>query len=149
MSGVNKVHLLGYLGGDPDMRRTGSGSRYARFSLATSETWRDQTTGKRRERTEWHQVVVWNEHLLRVVDDLRKGSRVWIVGANATRSWTDDKGVERFLTEVIIRGLQSDLQRVERIPGEREPGEGGGRRRDTPEPGGEDDYGHEREYEDA
>jgi single-strand DNA-binding protein len=145
---LNQVHIIGHLGKAPEIKQTQSGQRFASFTVATTERWTDKTTDKKRERTEWHRVVVWSERLVELAGELNKGSKVWVVGALATRPWTDDKGVERFVTEIILKGFRADLQRLERIPGVSEPGEGAGRR-NVADPEGQDDYGHEREYENA
>lgn len=120
MNGVNKVLLLGHLGGDPEIRRTERGAPVASFSVATSESWRDKATGERRESTEWHKVVVYNEALVKVAEQyLKKGSKVFVEGAMKTRKWTDRSGVERYTTEVVLvtfRGQIALLDRMERPP---------------------------------
>jgi single-strand DNA-binding protein len=90
MAGVNKVILVGNLGKDPEVRRTQSGEPIVNFSVATSENWRDKNTGERKEKTEWHRVVIFNEHLAKIAEQyLRKGSKVFVEGQLATRKWTD------------------------------------------------------------
>jgi single-strand DNA-binding protein len=107
---VNKVILVGNLGKDPEMRRTQDGRPIANFSLATSETWRDKNTGERKEKTEWHRVVVFNEGLCKVVEQyVKKGSKLYIEGALQTRKWTDKDGVEKYSTEVVLQGFNSVL----------------------------------------
>src|SRR5499427_9747466 len=100
MSGsVNKVILVGNLGRDPEIRTLNSGDRVANLSLATSETWRDRNSGERRERTEWHRVVIFNDRLVEVVEKyLKKGSKIYVEGALQTRKWTDNSGQERYST---------------------------------------------------
>ena len=120
MNGVNKVILVGHLGRDPRMATTASGARIASISLATSESWRDKATGERRERTEWHNVVIFNEALVKITEEhLRKGSKVYAEGQNATRKWTDKDGIERYTTEVVLRpyrGVIALLDRAEKAP---------------------------------
>src|SRR5712672_451238 len=107
---VNKVILIGNLGADPEIRRTQDGRPIANLRIATSESWRDKTTGERREKTEWHSVVVFNEGLCRVVEQyLKKGAKVYIEGALQTRKWTDASGVEKYSTEVVLQGFNSTL----------------------------------------
>jgi single-strand DNA-binding protein len=96
MAGVNKVILVGNLGKDPEVRRTQSGEPIVNFSVATSENWRDKNTGERKEKTEWHRVVIFNEHLAKIAEQyLRKGSKVFVEGQLATRKWTDKDGQEK------------------------------------------------------
>src|SRR5919201_1722025 len=115
---VNKVILVGNLGADPESRRTQDGRPVANLSVATSETWRDKTTGERRERTEWHRVVIFNEGLCRVVEQyLKKGSKVYLEGQLQTRKWTDQQGVERYSTEVVLQGFRGELTLLDRVGG--------------------------------
>lgn len=107
---VNKVILVGNLGADPEIRRTQDGRPICNLRIATSENWRDRTTGERRERTEWHRVVIFNEGLCKVVEQyLRKGSKVYLEGQLQTRKWTDQQGQERYSTEVVLQGFNSVL----------------------------------------
>ena len=107
---VNKVILVGNLGKDPEIRRTQDGRPIANLSVATSETWRDKNTGERKEKTEWHRVVIFNEGLCKVVEQyVKKGSKVYIEGALQTRKWTDQSGVEKYSTEVVLQGFNSTL----------------------------------------
>ncbi|CAL77754.1 Single-stranded DNA-binding protein controls activity of RecBCD nuclease [Bradyrhizobium sp. ORS 278] len=107
---VNKVILVGNLGKDPEIRRTQDGRPIANLSIATSETWRDKNTGERKEKTEWHRVVIFNEGLCKVAEQyLKKGSTVYIEGALQTRKWTDQSGVEKYSTEVVLQGFNSTL----------------------------------------
>jgi single-strand DNA-binding protein len=107
---VNKVILIGNLGKDPEIRRTQDGRPIANLTVATSETWRDKNTGERKEKTEWHRVVIFNEGLCKVVEQyLKKGAKVYIEGALQTRKWTDQSGVEKYSTEVVLQGFNSTL----------------------------------------
>jgi single-strand DNA-binding protein len=129
MSGsVNKVILVGNLGRDPEIRTLNSGDRVANFTLATSESWRDRTSGERRERTEWHRVVIFNDNLVKVAENyLRKGSKVYIEGALQTRKFQDQSGQERSTTEVVLQKFRGELTMLDgRGEGAREEGEFGG-----------------------
>jgi single-strand DNA-binding protein len=107
---VNKVTLIGNLGRDPEMRSTQDGNRIATFTLATSETWRDRASGERKERTEWHRIVIFNERLAEIAEKyLRKGSKVYLEGALQTRKWTDQSGQERTTTEVVLPRFRGEL----------------------------------------
>ncbi len=107
---VNKVILIGNLGADPEIRRTQDGRPIANLSVATSESWRDKNTGERKEKTEWHRVVIFNEGLCRVVEQyLKKGSKVYLEGQLQTRKWTDMDNIERYSTEVVLQGFNSVL----------------------------------------
>jgi single-strand DNA-binding protein len=107
---VNKVILVGNLGKDPEIRRTQDGRPIANLSIATSETWRDKNSGERKEKTEWHRVVIFNEGLCKVAEQyLKKGAKVYIEGALQTRKWTDQAGVEKYSTEVVLQGFNSTL----------------------------------------
>jgi len=100
---VNKVILVGNLGRDPEIRSMPNGDRIANLSLATSETWRDRSSGERKEKTEWHRVVVFNDNIVKVVENyLKKGSTIYVEGALQTRKWTDQQGVEKYSTEIVI-----------------------------------------------
>ena len=115
---VNKVILVGNLGKDPEIRRTQDGRPIANLSVATSETWRDKNTGERKEKTEWHRVVIFSEPLCKVVEQyLKKGAKVYIEGALQTRKWTDQQGVERYSTEVVLQGFNSTLTMLDRAGG--------------------------------
>ena len=107
---VNKVILIGNLGADPEIRRTQDGRPLANLRVATSESWRDKATGERRERTEWHRVVIFSEPLCRIVEQyLKKGAKVYLEGQLQTRKWTDQNGVEKYSTEVVLQGFNSAL----------------------------------------
>ena len=102
---VNKVILLGNLGQDPDIRTMQNGKKVCTFSLATSDSWKDKETGEKKEKTEWHRVVVFNEGLIGVVESyIKKGTKLYVEGSLQTRKWTDDKGVEKYTTEIVIQG---------------------------------------------
>ena len=107
---VNKVILVGNLGRDPEIRSTQDGMRIANLALATSETWRDKMSGERKERTEWHRVVIFNERLAEVAEKyLKKGSKVYVEGALQSRKWTDNSGQERYTTEVVLQRFRGEL----------------------------------------
>lgn len=107
---VNKVILVGNLGRDPEVRTFQNGGRVCNLRLATSETWRDKATGERKERTEWHSVVIFNENLLKVAEQyLKKGSKIYIEGQLETRKATDQSGGERYFTEVVLRPYRGEL----------------------------------------
>jgi single-strand DNA-binding protein len=111
MSGsVNKVILVGNLGRDPEVRRLNSGEQVVNIRIATSETWRDKSTGERRERTEWHNVVIFNEQIGKIVEQYcKKGSKVYLEGQLQTRKWTDQSGVEKYTTEVVLQRFRGEL----------------------------------------
>lgn len=120
---VNKVILVGNLGRDPEIRSTQDGTKVANLSLATSETWRDRNTGERRERTEWHRVVIFNERLCEIAEKyLRKGSKIYVEGQLQTRKWTDQNGQERYTTEVVLQRFRGELTMLDG----RQDGGGGG-----------------------
>ena len=124
---VNKVILIGNLGADPEIRSLGSGDRVANLRIATSETWRDRTSGERKEKTEWHRVVVFNENIVKVCENyLRKGAKVYVEGAIQTRKWTDQAGVEKYSTEVVINKFKGELTMLDGRGGDAEQGEAGG-----------------------
>ncbi len=120
---VNKVILVGNLGRDPEIRSTQDGTKVANLSLATSETWRDRNSGERRERTEWHRVVIFNERLCEIAEKyLRKGSKIYVEGQLQTRKWTDQQGQERYTTEVVLQRFRGELTMLDG----RQDGGGGG-----------------------
>lgn len=122
---VNKVILIGNLGRDPEVRTFQNGGRVCNLRIATSETWRDKASGERKERTEWHSVVIFNENLLRVAEQyLRKGTKVYIEGQLETRKATDQNGGERYFTEVVLRPYRGELTILDSRSGG--GGEGGG-----------------------
>ena len=114
---INKVILIGNLGADPEIKRTQDGRPIANLRIATSESWRDKATGERKEKTEWHRVVIFNEGLCRIAEQyLRKGAKVYIEGQLQTRKWTDQSGAERYSTEVVLNGYGSVLTMLDRGP---------------------------------
>ncbi len=125
---VNKVILVGNLGKDPEVRTTQDGSKIVNFTLATSETWNDRASGERKERTEWHRVVVFNDRIGEVAEKyLRKGRKVYVEGALQTRKWTDQSGQEKYTTEVVIGRFRGELVLIDSNRGEEGgTGESGG-----------------------
>ncbi len=129
---VNKVILVGNLGADPEIRRTQDGRPVANLRVATSDSWRDKATGERRERTEWHRVVIFNEGLCRIAEQyLKKGAKVYLEGQLQTRKWQDPQGQDRYSTEVVLQGFNSQLTMLDRAGA----GGGGGAGADAGEPG--------------
>ncbi|MDD4616273.1 MAG: single-stranded DNA-binding protein [Alphaproteobacteria bacterium] len=117
---VNKVILIGNLGRDPEVRTFQNGGKVASFSLATSETWKDRTTGERKEKTEWHRISVLNEKLVEVVERyVKKGSKLFIEGQLETRKYTDKDGQERYTTEVVLRPFRGELTMLDSANGSR------------------------------
>jgi single-strand DNA-binding protein len=115
---VNKVILVGNLGKDPEVRRMQDGRPVVNMSVATSESWRDKATGERKEKTEWHRVVIFNEGLAKIAEQyLKKGSKVYLEGQLQTRKWTDQQGVEKYSTEVVLQGFNSALTMLDRAGG--------------------------------
>lgn len=115
MASVNKATLVGNLGKDPEVKRLQSGEPVCNLSVATSESWRDKHTGERRERTEWHRVVIFNEALVRVAEHyLRKGSKVYLEGRIETRKWQDRDGTDRYVTEIVLRSFGATLVLLDR-----------------------------------
>jgi single-strand DNA-binding protein len=124
---VNKVILVGNLGADPEIRRTQDGRPVANLRVATSESWKDKTTGERREKTEWHRVVIFNENLCRIAEQyLKKGSKVFIEGQLQTRKWQDQSGQDRYSTEVVLQGFRGELTLLDRAGAGGAGGAGGG-----------------------
>lgn len=118
---VNKVTLVGNLGKDPEIRSLNSGDKVCNLRIATSETWRDKASGERKEKTEWHQVVIFNPPLVDVAEKyLKKGSKVYLEGALQTRKWTDQQGVEKYTTEIVLQKYRGELTMLDG------KGEGGG-----------------------
>lgn len=115
---VNKVILIGNLGADPEVRRTQDGRPIVNLRVATSDTWRDKNTGERREKTEWHRVVIFSEGLAKIAEQyLKKGSKVYLEGALQTRKWQDKDGQDRYSTEVVLQGFNSALTMLDRAGG--------------------------------
>src|SRR5690606_22174506 len=111
---VNKVLLIGNLGSDPEVRRMQSGDAVVNLSVATSESWRDKHSGERREKTEWHRVVIFNDHLAKVAEQyLRKGMKVYLEGQLQTRKWQDQSGQDRYSTEVVLQRFRGELQMLD------------------------------------
>ena len=132
---VNKVILVGNVGADPEIRRTQDGRQIANLRIATSDSWRDKNTGERKEKTEWHRVVVFNEGLCKVIEQyVKKGAKLYIEGALQTRKWTDQAGVEKYSTEIVLQGFNSTLQMLDSRGGGAGASSGGGDY-------GDDDYG--------
>ena len=124
---VNKVILVGNLGADPEIRSLTSGDRVANLRVATSETWRDKSSGERKEKTEWHRVVIFNENLVKVAEQfLRKGSKIYLEGAIQTRKWQDQSGVEKYSTEIVLQKFRGELTMLDGRGDNAEAGEGGG-----------------------
>ncbi|EJF75820.1 single-stranded DNA-binding protein [Bartonella alsatica] len=111
---LNKVILIGNLGADPEIRRLNSGDQVANLRIATSESWRDRNTNERKERTEWHNIVIFNENLVKVAEQyLKKGSKIYIEGQLQTRKWQDQNGNDRYTTEIVLQKYRGELQMLE------------------------------------
>jgi len=110
MASINKVILVGNVGRDPDVRTTQDGTKIVNLSVATSESWKNRNSGERKERTEWHRVVIFNDRLAEVAERyLRKGSKVYLEGQLQTRKWTDQSGAEKYTTEVVLQRFRGEL----------------------------------------
>ena len=135
MSGsVNKVILVGNCVADPEIRRSQDGRPIGNIRLATSESWRDKNTGERKEKTEFHRVVVFNEGLCKVIEQyVKKGAKLYIEGALQTRKWTDQSGVEKYSTEIVLQGFNSTLTMLDGPKGDRQ--DTGGQAASEPESG--------------
>lgn len=119
---VNKVIIVGNLGADPEIKAMPSGDKMAKFPVATSENWRDRQSGEKREKTEWHNVVIFNDNLTKVAENyLRKGMKVYIEGSLQTRKWQDQNGQDRYMTEIVLAKFRGELQMLD------SKGDGGGR----------------------
>lgn len=141
---VNKVILVGNLGRDPEVRFAQDGTKIVNFSLATSESWKDKQTGERREKTEWHRVVLFNEHLGEIAEKyLRKGAKVYLEGALQTRKWTGNDGIEKYSTEVVLQRYRGELTMLDsrRDRDEREDYGGGNGEGGDNDGGGQPDRG--------
>lgn len=111
---INKVILIGYLGADPEIRRLQSGDPVVNLRIATSESWRDKNSGERKEKTEWHQVVIFNDQIAKVAEQyLRKGMKVYVEGSLQTRKWTDQAGNDKYSTEVVLQKFRGELQMLD------------------------------------
>src|SRR5450631_1716033 len=125
---VNKVILVGNLGKDPEVRRMTSGDPVVNLSIATSETWRDKSSGERKEKTEWHRVVIFNKNLAEIAEKyLCKGAKVYVEGSLQTRKWTDKDGAEKYSTEVVLQNFRGELTMLDGRNGGGEGGGGGAR----------------------
>lgn len=132
---VNKVILVGNLGRDPEVRQFQNGGQVCNLSVATSETWKDRNTGERREKTEWHRVVIFNDQIAKVAENyLKKGMKVYVEGQLQTRKWTDQNGQEKYSTEIVLQRFRGDLQMLD------SRGEGGGSFQGS-DSGGYDSFG--------
>jgi single-strand DNA-binding protein len=137
---VNKVILIGNLGRDPEVRNFPNGGKVVNLRVATSETWKDRTTGERKERTEWHSVAIFSEPLAKVAEQyLRKGSKVYLEGQLETRKWQDQSGADRYSTEVVLRPFRSELTMLDGRGEGGGGGQGGGGGYDDRSGGGFDD----------
>lgn len=117
MSSINKVILVGALGRDPEIRHTQDGTKIAQLSIATSESWKDKQTGERKQKTEWHRVVIFNDNLSQVAENyLRKGSKVYVEGQLQTRKWTDQSGNDKYSTEVVLSRFRGELVLLDSKP---------------------------------
>jgi single-strand DNA-binding protein len=135
MSSLNRVTLIGNLGKDPEVRRMQSGDPVVNLSIATAETWKDKSSGERKEKTEWHRVVIFNKNLAEIAEKyLRKGAQIFIEGKLQTRKWTDQQGTERYSTEVVLNGFDGKIVMLGK------PG-GGDNNRQSPSSSSRDDGG--------
>ena len=131
---LNKVMIIGNLGRDPEIRSFSNGGKVANLRIATSETWKDKTTGEKKERTEWHTVSIMNEGLVGVVERyLKKGSKVYIEGQLETRKWQDQSGADKYSTEIVLRGFGGTLQMLDGKSGGSDGGQSQAHR-DDPDP---------------
>ncbi len=122
MSSVNKVILIGNIGKDPEIRAMGNGKEIANLTLATSESWKDKSTGERKEKTEWHRVVIFNENLVTVIKNyVKKGSKLYIEGSLQTRKWVNKDGVDQYSTEVVLQGFTGTLVMLDGRKAESQP----------------------------
>ncbi|TPL30214.1 single-stranded DNA-binding protein [Mesorhizobium sp. B2-4-7] len=113
---VNKVILIGHLGADPEIRRLNSGDMVVNFRIATSESWRDKNSGERKEKTEWHTIVVFNENLAKLAEQyLKKGMKVYVEGQLSTRKWEDQSGQARYSTEVVLQKFRGEIQMLDKL----------------------------------
>ena len=133
---VNKVILVGNLGADPEIRRLNSGDPVVNIRIATSESWRDKASGERKEKTEWHNVVIFNDQIAKVAEQyLKKGMKVYVEGQLQTRKWTDQQGQDRYTTEVVLQKFRGELQMLDAR------GEGGGQSFERAPRSGGSDFG--------
>lgn len=135
---LNKMILIGRLGADPDVRRLSSGDAVVNLSIATSESWKDKNSGERREKTEWHKVVIFNEHLGKVAEQyLKKGAQVYLEGQLQTRSWDDQSGQKKYATEIVLQRYRGELQMLD--------GPSGGNQQQSPSPASDNSGGNYRQ----
>lgn len=120
---INRVMLIGNLGADPEIRRLQSGDPVVNLRIATSESWRDKNSGERKEKTEWHQVVVFNDQIAKVAEQyLRKGMKVYVEGSLQTRKWTDQAGNDKYSTEIVLQKFRGELQMLDSAKGQAQEG---------------------------
>ena len=132
---VNKIILVGNVGADPEIRHMQDASKVANFSLATNESWKDKKTGERKKKTEWHRIVIWNQHLVGIVEQyVKKGSKLYVEGQLQTHKWQGNDGVEKYTTEVVLN-MRGELTMLD------SRGEGGGDYQAPPPAGGPEEYG--------
>lgn len=138
MASVNKCIIVGHLGRDPESKSFQNGGKVVHLSVATSQSWKDKDSGDRKERTEWHRVAIFNEGLCGVAERyLRKGSKVYIEGSLQTRKWTDQQGVEKYATEIVLQGFNAALVLLDGASGgdsDRQESRGGGSQARKPNP---------------
>lgn len=140
-SSINKVTLIGNIGADPDIKRTQDGRPIANLSIATSESWKDMSTGERKEKTEWHRVVVFNVTLCQVIENyVKKGSKVYIEGQLQTRKWQDNEGNDRYTTEIVLQGYNAALTILDSAKENSEAKQGKGSYADQSQPASKPDY---------
>lgn len=140
---VNKVILLGNVGADPEIRRTQSGNPIANLRIATSETWRDKNSGERKEKTEWHTVVVFNEGLCKLIENyVKKGSKIYVEGSLQTRKWSDQSGNDRYSTEIVLQAFNGTLTLLDSPSGgaRRESSQESGYGKQPADPDNPDDF---------
>lgn len=110
MSSVNRVTLIGNLGHDPSIKAMQSGDKVASFSLATSESWKDKESGEKKENVQWHKIVVWNQHIVKVIENyVKKGSKIYVEGQLETRKWQDKDGADKYMTEIVLRPYKGEI----------------------------------------
>jgi single-strand DNA-binding protein len=149
-SSVNKVILVGNLGRDPEIRQTQDGKEIAHLAIATSESWKDRNTGERKEKTEWHKVVIFNEGLTNVAKNyLRKGAKVYVEGQLQTRKWVDQAGVEKYSTEIVLQNFNGTLTMLDSRPAGAGQAAGGGYENAGGYAGGSESAGSSRSFASA
>ncbi|PWJ93597.1 single-strand binding protein [Mesorhizobium loti] len=134
---LNKVLLIGHLGADPEIRRLNSGEPVVNIRIATSESWRDKNSGERKEKTEWHNVVIFNDNIAKVAEQyLKKGMKVYVEGQLQTRKWQDQSGTDRYTTEIVLQKFRGELQMLETKNGGDDPSDDRGGRQESRSSGG-------------